>query len=225
MARRAACDQKPEFYILADDLIDPVKIPTDIIAADYVEIGELTLPNQKQMQIMQQLPSDTMLDPIDEPTLADKFDQTATPQVFARSARGSLPAEANFGNLIRLIGYDLDSRRAQPGGRVPLTLYWQALTSIPSGYQVFTHLESASGPIAQADGVPVCWTYPTNNWRPGQIIADQHAILLGPETQPGPYPLEIGLYLPDTFERLDVLDEAGNPAGTSVTLTTIEITE
>ena len=27
------------------------------------------------------------------------------------------------------------------------------------------------GPVAQADGVPVCWRYPTDAWRPGQIIA------------------------------------------------------
>jgi hypothetical protein len=133
--------------------------------------------------------------------------------------------QANFGNLIQLIGYDLDTRRAYLGGRVPVTLYWQTLAHIPAGYHVFAHLESTAGPVAQADGMPVCWSYPTDLWRPGQIIADQHAIPIPPDAPPGSYPLQVGLYLPDTFERLDVLDVAGNPAGVSVTIADVEIRE
>jgi len=218
-----ACDPQPEFYYLASDLIDPVPVPSELIETNYQQIGRVVLPNQKQMQIMQQRPTTLTLHNLDEARLAREFDQSATPAAFARSARGSQPAQANFGNLVQLVGYDLDTRRAYPGGRIPVTLYWQALAPIPTSYQVFTHLESPPGPVAQSDGVPVCWTYPTDAWRPGQIIADQHAIGLAPDTPPGAYPLEIGLYLPDTFERLDLLDVAGNPAGTSVTLTTVEI--
>ncbi|MCB0192885.1 MAG: glycosyltransferase family 39 protein [Anaerolineae bacterium] len=222
-----ACDPQPEFYFLADDLVDLVDTPTDVINDRYDHVGSVTLPNQKQMRIMQQRPATLTLDP-DEPKLARAFDQTATPAAFARSARGSQPIAADFGSaafgpLVRLIGYDLDTRRAYPGGRIPVTLYWQTLATFPTGYQIFTHLESEAGPVAQSDGVPVCWTYPTDTWRPGQIIADQHALTLAPEIEPGQYPLTIGLYLPDTFERLDRLDAANNPAGTSLTLTTVEI--
>jgi 4-amino-4-deoxy-L-arabinose transferase-like glycosyltransferase len=218
-----ACDPQPEFYFLADDLIDPVEVPTDLIASAYAQIGRVTLPNQKQLRIMQLQPSTLTLGDLADAPLAAAFDQTATPAAFARSARGAIAVEANFGNLIRLIGYDLDTRRAYSGGRIPVTLYWQALAPIPASYQVFTHLEGQNGPVAQADSVPVCWTYPTEVWRPGQIIADQHAIPLKPETPPGDYPLQVGLYLPDTFARLDVLDEAGNPAGNSVTLTQVRL--
>ena len=87
---------------------------------------------------MQQVPTTSTLGNLDE--IVD-FDRTATPAAFARSARGSLPAKANFGNKIQLIGYDLDTRRAYPGGRVPVTLYWQALTPFETSYQVFTHLD------------------------------------------------------------------------------------
>jgi hypothetical protein len=218
-----ACDTQPEFYFLADDLIDPVEVPNEIIDSHYKKIGGVTLPNQKQMLIMQQIPPTLSLDELDETRLAREFDQTATPAAFARSARGAIPLAVNFDNLVQLIGYDLDTRRASPGGRLPVTLYWQALAPIPASYQVFTHLESNTGPVAQADGVPVCWSYPTDLWQPGQIIADQHAILLPSDLPPGHYPLEVGLYLPDTFERLNVLDEAGNPAGTSIVLETVEI--
>jgi hypothetical protein len=218
-----ACDPQPEFYFLADDLIDPVEVPDEIIDAHYKRIGSVTLPNHKQMHIMQQIPPTLSLGELDEARLASEFDQTATPATFARSARGAIPLVINFDNLVQLIGYDLDTRRVFPGGRLPVTLYWQALAPIPASYQVFTHLESNTGPLAQADGVPVCWSYPTDLWQPGQIIADQHAILLPSDLPPGHYPLEVGLYLPDTFERLNVLDEAGNPAGTSIVLETVEI--
>lgn len=218
-----ACDPQPEFYFLAPDLIDPVEVPAELIASHYDQIGSVTLPNQKQMRIMQQQPVALALGPLDDEALAREFDRSATPAAFARSARGAIPSQVNFGNRVRLIGYDLDTRRAYPGGRLPVTLYWQAMSPLPASYHVFVHLESASGPAAQADGVPVCWSYPTDLWRPGQIIADQHALPISAETPPGFYPLEIGLYLPDSFERLEVLDIAGNPAGVSVTLTEIEV--
>jgi 4-amino-4-deoxy-L-arabinose transferase-like glycosyltransferase len=218
-----ACDPQPEFYFLADDLIDPVELPMDVIAASYKEAGKVVLPNQKQMRIMQQLPASLDLGQLDEAGLARAFDQSARPAAFARSARGSQPVQANFGNLVQLIGYDLDTRRAWPGGRIPVTLYWQPLAPIPLSYQIFTHLESGSGPVAQADGVPVCWSYPTDLWRPGQIIADQHAILISPDTPPGRYSLEVGLYLAGNFERLDIIDIAGNPAGVSLTLTEVDV--
>jgi hypothetical protein len=218
-----ACDMQPEFYFLADDLIDPVGVPGDLLATAYEQIGQVTLPNQKQMRIMQLRPETLTLAELPEAALAGDFDQTASPAAFARSARGSVPVEANFSHLIRLIGYDLDTRRAYPGGRIPVTLYWQAQTSIPASYQIFTHLESEHGPVAQADGVPVCWTYPTNAWRPGQIIADQHTIQLPPDVPPGDYPLQVGLYLADTLVRLDVLDKTGNPISNSITLTQVRI--
>jgi hypothetical protein len=218
-----ACDPYPEFYFLADDLVDPVEVSDEIVADNYGQIGSVHLPNQKAMQILQQIPTTLTFNELDDTVLSQDFDRTATPAAFARSARGTIPIEANFSNLVRLIGFDVDTRRAYPGGRVPVTFYWQPLTQIPVSYHVFAHLESGTGPVAQADGVPVCWNYPTDLWRPGQIIADQHAIRIPPDILPATYPLQVGLYLPDTFERLDILDVAGNPAGVSITLTDVEI--
>nr|HMQ56613.1 hypothetical protein [Anaerolineae bacterium] len=223
-----ACDPQPEYYFLATDLVDPVDTPQDLLVGAYEQVGRVVLPNQKQLRIMQQRPAQPQFGTVEEAALAQAFDASAQPAAFARSARGAVPVGAEFGSatygpLVRLVGYDLDTRRAYPAGRLPVTLYWQTLAHFPAGYQIFAHLESESGPVAQADGVPVCWTYPTDAWRPGQIIADQHAIGLSPEIAPGRYPLMVGLYLPETFERLDLLDMAGHPAGTSLGLAEVEI--
>jgi hypothetical protein len=134
--------------------------------------------------------------------------------------------------LVRLVGYDVDAQRAWPGGRLAVTLYWQAMAPIKQDYHAFVHLAAAAPPTGstgtsqiwgQADGRPVCWTYPTTDWRPGQVIADHHAIAIRPDTPPGDYPLLVGMYLPDTGQRLDVLGEEGKPVSNFVALTTVSV--
>jgi hypothetical protein len=61
--------------------------------------------------------------------------------------------------------------------------------------------------IAQADGVPYGGLYPPSNWLPGQFIEDQRNFELPPET----VRLAIGLYHPETHQRLPARDGAGNP--------------
>jgi hypothetical protein len=224
-----ACDPQPEYYLIADDLVDPWPLDTDIIQANYTIIGRASLPNHKGLTVYQAQPVTSNLAQLPNDALTRAFDGSAVPAAFARSARGSHPIDANLGGLIRLIGYDINARRAWPGGRVSVTLYWQAQAPISEDYHVFVHIEgdektgSKPGIWGQADGRPVCWTYPTYDWRPGQIIADQHAITVNPGTSPGDYPVLIGMYHPDTGARLDVLDVKGQPIANFVKLTTVPI--
>lgn len=224
-----ACDPQPEYYLIADDLIDPWPVDLDSLEAGYGLVGRVTLPNGKGLDILQSHPSTADLGQLSTAALSSAFDRTATPAAFARSARGSQPVEANLDGVVRLVGFTIDTRRAWPGGRIPVTLYWQAQTPISEDYHIFVHLEgdeetgSAPGMWGQADGRPVCWTYPTYDWRPGQIIADQHAMPIKPDTPPGNYTILVGMYQPETDARLGVLDEAGNPVTDSVKLTTVSI--
>jgi hypothetical protein len=210
-------------------VVDPWPVDPGVIQADYDAVGQVALPNGKGLTLYQARPSTHDLGYVETDDLARAFDRTATPAAFARSARGNRPAGENLDGLFRLIGYDVDTRRAQPGGRVAITLYWQAQVPIAEDYHVFVHLEgeggdkSPAGIWGQADGRPVCWTYPTFDWRPGQIIADQHALTVNPDIPPGDYPVLVGMYLPETGARLDVLDEAGNPVANFVDLATVPI--
>ena len=222
-----ACDPQPEYYFIADDLVDRVPVDLAKIQASYDGIGWAVLPNGKGLALYQARPSTAGPTSIEPDSLASNFDSTATPSAFARSARGSQPADADLGGLARLVGYDVDTRRAGPGGRLAVTLYWQVQSPVPADYHVFVHLEgdgtdaSPAGIWGQADGRPVCWTYPTFDWRPGQIIADQHAITVKVDTPPGDYPVLVGMYRPDTGIRLDVLDGAGQPVTNFIKLTTV----
>ncbi len=224
-----ACDPQPEYYFIADDLVDPWPVDWESIEANFASVGRTNLPNEKGLTIYQANPYTIELGRLQSDSLADAFDRNATPPAFARSVRGSQPVSANLGGLARLVGYDIDTRRAWPGGRVSVTLYWQAQASLTEDYHVFVHLvgDNVAGITpdvwGQADGRPVCWTYPTFDWRPGQIIADQHALTVKPDTPLGDYRLLIGMYLPDTGDRLEVLDEREEPIANFVQLTTVPI--
>ena len=113
-------------------------------------------------------------------------------------------------NLIQLNGYDL----SQTPEQLTLTLHWQALSRPDKSYKFFIHLlDAASGElVAQADFVPRDWTYPTNWWEAGEVVVDT-AVLPLETVGSGTYQLLVGIYDPDSGERLLVTTpENSNPA-------------
>ncbi len=109
--------------------------------------------------------------------------------------------KANFADEITLLGYQAGA--PVPGQYVPVTLYWQAQSVIPVDYTVFMHMLDASGQIvAYADARPKAGWLPTTWWDPGKIVADEHTLALPDALPAGNYHLEIGLYVPETGERL-----------------------
>lgn len=91
----------------------------------------------------------------------------------------------------------------RPGETCVLSLVWRAEAEMGNGYHVFTHLVDGSGNLlAQADGVPAEWTRPTTGWLPGEYVVDPHTLTLPAELPAGPLSIHVGLYDPDTGERL-----------------------
>lgn len=146
--------------------------------------------------------------------------------------------EANWGNKIQLLGYDLDAaalRQAQDaayeaGETIHLTLYFRGLSRMQTGYTVFTHLlgphnPATGGPLwGQDDSEPCRRFYPTTVWDVGEIVRDEYAIPIPAETPPGEYQLEIGFYNWRTLERLPVLNAAGQVVADQVILGQVRIT-
>ena len=64
---------------------------------------------------------------------------------------------------------------------------------------------------------------PTGSWSPGDKIIDRHVISPAPDAPAGSYSLIVGLYRPDTGERLPVLDATGAPIGDSAVLETVAL--
>jgi len=58
---------------------------------------------------------------------------------------------------------------------------------------------------------------------PGDKIIDRHVIWPAPDAPAGNYSLIVGLYRPDTGERLPVLDATAAPIGDSAALETVTL--
>jgi hypothetical protein len=138
--------------------------------------------------------------------------------------------EANLGNKIKLLGYDLDANVYKPGDAIQLVLYYQALEEMDEDYTVFAHLLGPSNPATprplrgQADSQPCQQTYPTTEWTIGEIVRDRFSIAIPGDAPPGDYQLDVGFYLLDTMARLPATDAAGHPlADDAVPLGIIEV--
>ena len=118
-------------------------------------------------------------------------------------------ADVVFGDTLLLLGHGL----RHEAGALHVTLHWQALQRLDY-YKVFVHLYDARTGrlVAQRDTVPRDWTYPTNWWGAGEVVSDE--ITLPLEAVPdGVYRIGVGVYDPDTLERLPVRAEDGTPLG------------
>jgi hypothetical protein len=113
---------------------------------------------------------------------------------------------AGFGDEIRLLGYDL----GRDSDTLRLTLHWQATDEPEVSYKVFVHLsDSVTGTlVAQNDAVPRDWTYPTTWWKEGEVVSDEVQLCIG-DVPKGTYHLTVGLYHPESGERLAVVDAEG----------------
>lgn len=139
--------------------------------------------------------------PDQPPTLFDLGPLTliATPRSFSPPPFDH-PAGAAFGDEIVLLGYTLTPR---PDGWA-LTLVWRALAAPAQDYTVFVHRLRADGTCClwQSDAAPQQGSYPTTRWLPDEVVVDAYVIPAAPSE---PLNLEVGLYLPETGQRLPAL--------------------
>lgn len=107
---------------------------------------------------------------------------------------GWTPVEANFANQIKLLGYVLPIRRVEPGGGLPLTLYWQSLAPVLGEYVVFDKLLDQDQQVYGGyDRLPREY-YSPMLWAEGEIVEDGFAVPVAPDAPPGVYNLHVGLY-------------------------------
>jgi 4-amino-4-deoxy-L-arabinose transferase-like glycosyltransferase len=127
--------------------------------------------------------------------------------VFNETPEIAHPADFNFGNKLRLLGY------TQTGER-QVTLFWQAIQDLDKDYRVSIILRDTLGQSwGLWDGRPTAYLYPTDRWPVGEVIFGRHELSLLPGSPPGDYGLEVGVYTEDDPVGLDVLDPAGAPQG------------
>jgi 4-amino-4-deoxy-L-arabinose transferase-like glycosyltransferase len=104
---------------------------------------------------------------------------------------------------VDLVGFDLDRADAtyRPGDIVYLQLWWRATGNSEKDWTVFTHLLGPAKPDSSTvwtgrDAQPGQGSVPTTAWAPGDLILDEYQLQLPPDTPPGEYEIEVGLYDP-----------------------------
>ena len=118
---------------------------------------------------------------------------------------------ARFGDFADLVGFDPAPDRLRPGDPVHVTLYWRAAATPTQDYVVFVHLLDAAEQVrGQVDAPPAGGRAPTRSWLPGEVIRDERTFAVALDAPPGPYRFEVGLYRPDTGQRVPLADGSGD---------------
>lgn len=104
-----------------------------------------------------------------------------------------------------------------------LHLTWGTYSAPRQPYKLFVHiLDGAGQRVTQSDPIPGGERYPIWAWGAAEQIDDVISVpLLDLPTDN--YQVVIGIYDPDTFQRLPVRDTNGNPIGDSALLGTVTI--
>jgi 4-amino-4-deoxy-L-arabinose transferase-like glycosyltransferase len=134
------------------------------------------------------------------------------------------PHAATFGDAVRLLGLTGASSQLKAGeqaGQVvmpvtageplTLTLAWQALGTPPRDLVRFVHMLGSDGrPVAQQDSPPCAGACPAPSWLPGEILIDQVRLEIAANLPEGAYPLAVGWYDAETFQRLPAVADAAS---------------
>ena len=139
------------------------------------------------------------------------------------------PLDLRLGKDIRLEGYSLgraDGRgleRILPGDTLVVDLYWHAGSTPGQNYKVFAHLlgeahnPRTDGPVwGQHDSHPAYDGSPTGDWVRGDSLVDRHLIVVDADAPAGAYRVEVGMYRPESGERLPVVSSDGRLLGDHV---------
>ena len=113
---------------------------------------------------------------------------------------------ADFGTVMRLLGYDLDTSQVVAGDQVSLTLYWEARAPADRDLAVFVHLVGEHERlIAQRDTFPGLGRLSAKRLQPGFRWADRYVLQLpGTAYAPDLAEIAIGMYDPVSGVRLPV---------------------
>jgi 4-amino-4-deoxy-L-arabinose transferase-like glycosyltransferase len=149
----------------------------------------------------------------------------ATYGVAALPEEPVVTVDAGFGESIRLRGYAVEEDAFEPGGILPVTLFWQSLASVPERYKITLQVLDGEGQlVAQHDSEPGDGLMSTIGWEAGQVVVDRCGIPLPSGLAHGRYTLVVGLYHIATGERLSI-DLGGEPAGDQFPLQSIRFAQ
>ncbi len=140
--------------------------------------------------------------PVGEPTPMGRVDAESC----TIDGAGTEPANLFFGDGLRLLSYGA----AQESGELVINLHWLAEERPGAAYKFFIRITDpqTNEVVAQIDTMPLNWSFPTTDWKAGELVADEIRVPLA-GVAPGDYELAMGVYLEESGERLPVTGAGG----------------
>ena len=189
-------------------------------APGYLIFARLGLPDEAWLQKV--LPDAALIDQPLAPDGATNYriyhldaQPVITPQV---------TMNVNFGNVVELLGYDVITPAAgvsSSGSTASVTLYWRVLNKPDRGdYSTFAQLRDAHGFEWGKGG---SFDYPSEQWTPGEIIVNRIDVPVSAGAPPGDYELRVGVFSPETQQRINIVAPDGGFGGTVAQLSPIPL--
>ena len=121
--------------------------------------------------------------------------------------------DVTYGDVARLVAFEVGKDTVRPGEELPVTLYWQALKPTTEDLSIFVQLVTEQDTIlGQTDSYPGGGAYPTSMWSPSEVIRDQFMVPVRRGTSaPEAIFLLAGIYRYQTLARLPAVDGHGHP--------------
>ncbi|MEJ5312032.1 MAG: glycosyltransferase family 39 protein [Anaerolineae bacterium] len=153
-----------------------------------------------------------------------------TPPRATRATLTTPPLRADFGNVLRLTGFQIDRRNTTAGDTVGLTLQWTALAPTTTDHSLFIHvLGKGERIVAQRDTFPGRGLLSTTWLKPGHTWIEHYEIAIPPLAYaPDSLTFAVGMVETATGARLPVQAEAPfviAPAGDAVTFGDVWLSE
>ncbi len=152
----------------------------------------------------------------------------APPPVLAKEDLADVqnPVAINFGDKIKLVGYELNGEEWRPGEDLLVTMYWEALEDLDEDLWLLMRLVHRRGyDLTFKDGCPSGGKYTTDHWRQGDVIPSVHRLRIPVDAAKHPYRLTLSMHPFDSEEWLPILDEQGRDTGDIVILTLISVVD
>ena len=109
-----------------------------------------------------------------------QVDRSALRDLLGPPPANATPVGAVFGNAAELLAYQLEPPALVAGQRSKLTLYWHCRAELEP-WHIFVHLDdtTGSGERIHAEHDPAGGRFPTDAWKPGDLIADSFSFIPG----------------------------------------------
>ena len=104
------------------------------------------------------------------------------------------PPLVTWANKIALLGYRQDRLDAQAGDEVHLELFWEALETIGSDYEIRLGWVQ-NGDLLAFQGYSLAGeAFPTSDWGAGDLIRGQYSLAVPLDIEPGSAEIQVGLF-------------------------------